>query len=43
MMTIDCFKMICQSTQSKKRKDVRKYFIEVEKLLNKYKSYIIQG
>ena len=43
MMTIDCFKMICQSTQSKKGKDVRRYFIEVEKLLNKYKSYIIQG
>jgi len=43
MMTIDCFKMICQSTQSKKGKDVRIYFIEVEKLLNKYKSYIIQG
>jgi phage anti-repressor protein len=35
--------MICQSTQSKKGKEVRKYFIEVEKLLNKYKSYVIEG
>lgn len=43
MMTIDCFKMICQSTQSKKGKEVRRYFIEVEKLLNKYKSYLIEG
>jgi phage anti-repressor protein/predicted GIY-YIG superfamily endonuclease len=43
MLTIDCFKMLCQSTQSKKGKDVRRYFIDVEKLLNKYKSYIIEG
>lgn len=43
MITIDCFKMICQSTQSKKGKEVRRYFIEVEKLLNKYKSYVIEG
>ena len=43
MITIDCFKMICQSTQSKKGKEVRRYFIEVESLLNKYKNYIIDG
>ncbi len=43
LLTIDCFKMICQSTQSKKGKEVRRYFIEVEKLMNKYKDYIIQG
>lgn len=43
MLTIDCFKMLCQSTQSKKGKEVRRYFIDVEKLLNKYKSYIIEG
>jgi len=35
--------MLCQSTQSKKGKEVRRYFIDVEKLLNKYKSYIIEG
>ena len=43
MISIDCFKMICQSTKSKKGKEVRRYFIDVEKLLNKYKSYIIEG
>ena len=43
MVTIDCFKMICQSTQSKKGKEVRRYFIQVESLLNKYKNYIIDG
>lgn len=43
MMSVDCFKMVCQSTKSKKGKEVRRYFIEVEKLLNKYKDYIIEG
>ena len=43
MLTIDCFKMLCQTTKSKKGKEVRRYFIDVEKLLNKYKSYIIEG
>lgn len=43
ILTVKCFKMICQSTHSKKGKEVRNYFIEVEQLLNKYKDYIIQG
>jgi phage anti-repressor protein len=43
LVTIDCFKMLCQSTKSKKGKEVRRYFIEVEKLMNKYKNYIIEG
>jgi len=43
MISIDCFKMMCQSTKSKKGKEVRRYFIDVEKLLNKYKDYIING
>ena len=43
MMTIECFKLICQSTKSKKGGDIRRYFIEVEKMLDKYKDYIIQG
>ena len=41
MMTIECFKLICQSTKSKKGGDIRRYFIEVEKMLDKYKDYII--
>ena len=43
MLTINCFKKICQSTQSIKGKEVREYFIQVESLLNKYKNYIING
>lgn len=43
LVTIDCFKMICQSTKSVKGKEVRRYFIEVEKLMDKYKNYIIEG
>jgi phage anti-repressor protein len=43
MITIDCFKMICQSTKSKKGKEVRQYFINVEKMMNRYKDYIIEG
>ncbi len=43
MITVDCFKMICQSTKSPKGKDVRRYFIDVEKFLDKYKNYIING
>jgi phage anti-repressor protein/predicted GIY-YIG superfamily endonuclease len=43
IMSINCFKKICQSTQSIKGKEVREYFIQVESLLNKYKNYIING
>ncbi len=43
LVTIDCFKMICQSTKSKKGKEVRQYFIDVEKLMDKYKNYVIEG
>jgi len=43
MMSIECFKLICQSTKSEKGNQVRIYFIEVEKMLNKYKDYVIKG
>lgn len=43
MITINCFKKICQITRSKKGNEVREYFIQVESLLNKYKNYIIEG
>ena len=42
-MTPECTKMILQSTRSKKGKEIRKYFIEIERLLYKYKNYIIYG
>jgi phage anti-repressor protein len=43
MMTPECVKMILQATKSKKGNQVRKYFIEIERVLYKYKNYIIEG
>ena len=43
LLTIQCFKKLCQLTKSKKGDEVREYFIQVESLLNKYKNYIIEG
>ena len=43
MLTPDCAKMILQSTKSKKGIEVRKYFIEIEKMLYKYKDIIIKN
>jgi phage anti-repressor protein len=43
MLTPDCAKMILQSTKSKKGTEVRRYFIEVEKMLYKYKDLIIKN
>lgn len=42
MLTPDCAKMILQSTKSKKGTEIRKYFIEIEKMLYKYKNVIIK-
>lgn len=43
MLTPDCAKMILQSTKSKKGNQVRKYFIDIEKMLYKYKDFIIKS
>jgi phage anti-repressor protein len=43
MLTPDCAKMILQSTKSKKGNEVRRYFIEIEKMLYKYKDLIIKN
>ena len=43
MLTPDCAKMILQSTKSKKGIEVRRYFIEIEKMLYKYKDTIIKN
>ena len=43
MISIHCFKKICQLTKSQMGNQVREYFIQVESLLNKYKDYIIEG
>ena len=41
MLTPDCAKMILQATKSKRGAEVRKYFVEIEKMLYKYKDLII--
>ena len=43
MLTPDCAKMILQATKSKKGSEVRHYFIEIEKMLYKYKDFIISN
>jgi phage anti-repressor protein len=36
LITPNCFKEICMISQTDKAKEVRKYFIEMEKLIKKY-------
>lgn len=36
MITPNCFRELCMLSQSKKAKEVRKYFIEMEKLVSRY-------
>ena len=43
MITADCCKRLCMLSKTKKAEEVRTYFIEVEKLMNKYKDYIIEA
>jgi phage anti-repressor protein len=43
MLTPDCFKRLCMRSKTKKAEEVRTYFIELEKHLDKYKNYIIQS
>ena len=42
-LTPDCFKRICLLSKTKKGEEVRTYFIELEKLINNYKNYIIDA
>jgi len=43
LLTSDCFKMLIMKSQTKKSESVRKYYLELEKLLNKYNDYIVEG
>jgi phage anti-repressor protein len=43
ILTPDCMKRLCMSSRTKKAEEVRTYFIELEKHLDKYKNYIIDG
>jgi phage anti-repressor protein len=40
MITPDCFKELCMISQTPKAKEVRKYFLEIEKLIKRYKQDI---
>jgi phage anti-repressor protein/predicted GIY-YIG superfamily endonuclease len=43
LLTPNCFKRLCMSSKTKKAEEVRTYFIEIEKHIDKYKNYIIEG
>ncbi len=43
LITSDCCKRLCMMSKTKKAEEVRTYFIEIEKLMNKYKNYIIEA
>jgi phage anti-repressor protein len=43
LITSDCCKRLCMLSKTTKAEEVRTYFIEIEKLMNKYKNYIIEG
>jgi phage anti-repressor protein len=43
LLTPDCFKRLCLVSKTKKSEEVRTYFIELEKILDKYKKYIISA
>lgn len=43
MLSPDCFKRLTMSSKTKKADEVRTYFIELEKHIDKYKNYIIEG
>ena len=41
LLTSDCFKMLCMRSNTKKANKVRQYYIDLEKLIDKYKDLII--
>jgi phage anti-repressor protein len=40
-LSFDCFRRLCMLSKTKKAEEVRTYFIEIEKHLNKYKDHLI--
>jgi len=43
LLTSDCFKMLCMRSKTKKANEIRQYYIELEKLMDKYKDIIVEG
>jgi phage anti-repressor protein len=42
ILTSDCFKMLCMRSKTKKANKIREYYLELEKLIDKYKDIIIE-
>ena len=43
LLTPDCFKRLCLLSRTQKAEEVRTYFLELEKLIDNYKNYIIEA
>jgi phage anti-repressor protein len=43
LISISCFKRICMNSNTEKGGEVRKYYEQIETLLNKYKDHIIES
>lgn len=43
LLTPDCFKRVCMRSKSKRSEEVRTYFIQLESLLVRYKSHLLEG
>jgi phage anti-repressor protein len=43
LLTVDCFKMLCMRSNTKKANKVRQYYIDLEKLIDQYKDIIINN
>ena len=41
-ITTDCFKLLCMRSRTAKSEEIRKYYLELEKLVDEYKDYIIK-
>ena len=41
LLTVDCFKILCMRSNTKKANKVRQYYIDLEKLIDQYKDLII--
>lgn len=42
-LTVECFKMLCMRSNTKKADEVRKYYIQIEELIDEYKQFIIEA
>lgn len=40
LMTVQCFKLLCMQSRAPKASEVRRYFLELEKTLMRYKDTI---